>query len=114
MLGARMLRPRKYKNTKVEVDGLKFDSKKEARRYEELKLLQRSGEIAQLSLQTRIPLSVNGHKVCTYVADFTYTDVASRRYVVEDVKSEYTKKLPLYRLKRKLHKAIYGFDITEV
>lgn len=114
MLGVGMLKPRKYKNIKIEVDGLKFDSKKEARRYGELKLLQRAGEISELELQEKIPLTVNDQKVCTYVADFSYYDKALGRAVIEDVKSEYTRKLPVYRLKRKLHKAIYGFDITEV
>jgi dsDNA-binding SOS-regulon protein len=65
----------KYGAVRTEVDGISFASKKEARRYSELKLLERAGEIADLQLQPRFPLTVNGVRVCTYVADFQYRDI---------------------------------------
>lgn len=104
---------RKYRNTPVEVDGVKFDSKAEARRYGELLLLLRAGEIAGLEVQPKFVLTVNGVKVCKYFGDFAYVAVNGAR-VVEDVKSAATRTNPVYRLKKKLLKACEGIDITEV
>lgn len=89
----------KYKNVKTEVDGITFDSKKEARRYAELKLLEKAGAIRGLELQPRIPLIVNGTKIGTYVGDFQY--IENNEQVIEDVKSTATK-TPVYRLKKKI------------
>lgn len=103
------LRPLKYRNLKTLVDGIVFDSQKEARRYGELKLLVRSGEIHSLELQPRFPVVINGVKVCTYVADFGYVDHTGSP-VVEDSKGF---KTPIYNLKKKLVKAVHGIDILE-
>lgn len=111
-IGEHQVKKSKYNNKKTMVGDLKFDSKKEADRWVELLSRQERGVINDLERQTRIPLKVNGVKVTTYVADFTYT--MNGEYIVEDVKSEYTKKLPVYRLKSKLFEAINGFKITEV
>lgn len=106
---------RKYRNQPVEVDGFAFASKKEARRYGELRALERAGQLSDLKLQPAFPLDVNGHPVCRYVADFSYRQPAgSERLVVEDVKSPITRKNPAYRIKNKLFKALKGFEITEV
>ena len=72
----------------------------------------KAGEIKNLEKQVRFPIIVNGVKVCTYVADYVYDEMAGR--VVEDVKSEFTRKDPVYRLKYKLMKACHGIDIREV
>lgn len=101
----------KYRNRKIEVDGFVFDSQKEARRWSELSLLQRAGKISQLERQVRIPMTVNGHKVCALVADFRY--VENGETVVEDTKSAITRKLPAYRIKAKLLKACHGIEIRE-
>lgn len=98
----------KYRAIKTVVDGVKFDSKKEAARYQELKLLEKAGEIMYLTLQPRFDLIVNGVKCGFYKADFQYLTVG--KTVVEDVKGM---KTPVYNLKKKLIKAIYGFDIFE-
>ena len=80
----------KYKNKKVEIDGIKFDSKKEANRYCELKLLERAGKIFDLKLQPRFLLQENfkyknkTYRKIEYVADFEYTE--NGQTVVEDVK----------------------------
>ena len=76
-------------NQWVEVDGIKFQSKKEANRYIWLKKLVELGEISQLERQIRFPILINGEKMFTYVADFRYVDrkVGS---VVEDVKGVVT------------------------
>lgn len=104
---------RKYRNVPTIVDGVSFDSKAEARRWGELKLLQRAGEIADLQLQPSFDLIVNGVKVCAYRGDFGYFRVNGPR-VIEDVKSPITRKNPVYIIKKKLLKACEGIDITEV
>jgi hypothetical protein len=103
---------RKFGNIPTDVDGYTFDSKKEARRYGELKLLARAGRIADLQIHPRFPLDVNGHPICRYEGDFAYTEDGAR--VVEDVKSAITRKHPVYRLKAKLFRALMGFEIREV
>ena len=68
----------KYRNKKVIVDGEEFDSKKEGKRYKELKLLERAGEISNLELQPKFLLQdtfkKNGktYKKIQYIADFMY------------------------------------------
>lgn len=103
----------KYNSKKVTLDGIKFDSKKEARRYKELKLLERAGEIKDLKLQPRYTLQESfKHEEATirkieYVADFQYEDARTGQTIVEDVKSEPTK-TQVYRIKKKLFLKRYG------
>lgn len=109
----------KYGNRKTVVDGVEFASAKEARRYGELKLLERAGKIADLALHPKFPLKVNGKLVCTYIADFAYYDrhpsgAVHAQINVEDVKSEATRKNRAYRIKNKLFAALMGFSIQEV
>lgn len=103
-------KPSKYRNKKTEVDGIIFDSKKEAARYQELSLLQQAGEIRGLILQPKFDITVQHTKVCTYKADFEYVD-NDGALVVEDAKGI---KTPVYRLKKKLMRAVYGIEIKEV
>lgn len=105
-------RPSKYGNRKVEVDGITFDSKKEAERYVVLREMEKNGHIRGLKLQEWFRLEVNGQLVCFYVADFVYE--MNGGLVVEDVKSEFTRKNPVYRIKKKLMKAVHGIEIQEV
>lgn len=102
----------KFRNVKTTIDGLMFDSKREASRYAELKLLERVGDIEKLELQPKFPLLVNGLKICTYIADFSYTDRRTGERVVEDVKSAPTKTAQ-YRIKVKLLKALHGIKVLE-
>ena len=105
---------RKYGNRRTEVDGLVFASAAEARRYGELRLLERAGRIAGLEVQPRYRLVVNGVLIGTYVGDFRYeedTDAPDAAEVVEDVKGVRT---PVYRLKKRLLWALYGIEIREV
>lgn len=101
----------KYRNQKVEVDGIVFDSKREANRYLELKLLEKAGEISNLECQPKFDLVVNGMKVCTYYGDFRYKDERICKPVVEDVKGVRTHE---YIIKKKLLKAIFDIDVVEV
>ena len=118
----------KYRNEKAVVDGIIFQSKKEARRYSQLRLLERAGEITDLERQVDfelIPLQrepdttgpkggiKKGHvieKAVVYRADFVYTDRSGEK-VVEDAKGFRT---PEYVIKRKLMLYRYGIRIKEV
>ena len=103
------MRGNKFHNVPTEVDGIRFASKAEARRYSQLKLLERAGEISSLELQKRYSLTASdGAKVGTYVADFDYLDARSAAPVTEDVKGVLT---PTFKLKAKLFKAQYGREI---
>jgi hypothetical protein len=99
----------KYNAKRTEVDGIVFHSRAEAARYGELKLAQKAGAISGLALQVRYPLTVNGVKVADYVADFVYVE-PGRGQVVEDRKGVRT---PVYNLKKKLMRALYGIEIFE-
>tara|TARA_Y100000310_G_scaffold185589_1_gene185688 strand:+ start:512 stop:823 length:312 start_codon:yes stop_codon:yes gene_type:complete len=100
----------KYHATPTTVDGHRFASKREAKRYGELKLMVRTNEIEGLRLQPPYEIKINGMKVCKYIADFTYTDRTTGEAIVEDVKGVRT---PLYNLKRKLMKAVHGIEVLE-
>lgn len=107
----------KYHSKKVTVDGITFASRKEARRYQELKLLERAEEISGLELQKRFVLipaqRVNGkvvERACNYVADFCYKDKTGE-IVVEDTKGVKTKD---YIIKRKLMLWRHGIRIGEI
>jgi len=76
----------KYHSKKVTIDGITFDSQKEAMRYQELLLLQRAGAIDSLHLQVKFTCDVKNRHVCNYYADFTYHDKVTGMDVVEDVK----------------------------
>lgn len=101
----------KYGAQKTTVDGIEFDSKAEARRYGELRLLERAGKIKNLERQVRYDLEVNGVKIGFYKADFRYWDQASSQQVVEDVKGMRT---PVFAIKAKLMKALHRVEIVEI
>lgn len=125
------MRWNKYKNTKTVVDGIVFDSRKEASRYRELKLLEQAGSISDLKCQEKfilIPVQrepdivgVRGgikkgkviEKECSYLADFVY--IRDGEVIVEDVKgykngSAYN----IFKIKRKLMLYLYGIRIQEI
>lgn len=99
----------KYGNTPTKVGEITFHSKKEAKRYGDLILLQRAGVISDLKLQVKFPIVVDDALITTYVADFTYLDAKGER-VVEDVKGYATE---VYALKRKLMKTLLNITILE-
>ena len=105
----------KYHARKVSVDGITFDSKKEARRWSELKLMESAGIITDLQRQVTFQLlpSQKGdgrtERPVKYVADFTYQE--NGKTVVEDTKGMKTKD---YIIKRKLMRYIHGITIKEV
>ena len=125
---------------KIEYDGIKFDSKREYLRYMDLKLLESAGEISDLKVHPKYPITIGGVKVMvssnqhnkwdrhlTYEADFTYTEIKhhsesspmggggesqSSCTVIEDVKMQSGHRTGVYKLKRALMRAM-GFEIQE-
>lgn len=100
----------KYRNVPTVVNGIKFQSKREAKRYQRLLLLQKAGDVVKIELQVKYELVVNSEKICAYIADFRVT-WASGNITVEDAKGFAT---PVYKIKRALMKAIYGITIKEI
>ena len=106
----------KYNAKKVTIDGITFDSKKEGKRYRDLKLLQRSKMISNLKLQPEFKFIINSKPVkmmnghtAKYTADFSY--IENGKTVYEDVKGVKTE---AYRLRKAITEHIYGIKITEV
>lgn len=126
----------KYYNIKTKTsDGIVFDSNKEARRWEQLLLLQKAGKITSLRRQVRYELvpaqyetrirysAKTGKRLkdeirlverkVEYIADFVYTDAETGENIVEDVKSQATR-TPEFIIKKKLMLAVHGIRIKEV
>jgi len=99
----------KYNNIKTVVDGIKFDSKREAYYYLYYKRLQETKIIGNLKLQTPIKFDIDGKHIFTYKADFEYEDEYGHHYI--DVKGVET---PVFRLKKKLIEAKYKIIIEIV
>lgn len=120
---------KKYRNRTARVDGQIFDSRKEGRRWRELRLLEAAGEIRDLQRQVKYTLipaqrekgtvgKRGGYKPgkiiereCAYIADFVYTDTRTGQTVVEDSKGVRTKD---YVIKRKLMLFVHGIRVQEV
>ena len=103
----------KYHNKKVTVDGITFDSIKEADRWKELRLMEQAGEIVGLVRQVRIELipKTKLYRAISYVADFVYFDKRTGKTVYEDVKGM---KTDVYKLKKKLLYWRHGIEVNEV
>lgn len=100
----------KYKNVKVEYNGMKFDSKKEFQRFIQLEALERQGKIENLERQKRFLIcekvnGLKGSRARFYIADFVY--VENGKKIIEDVKSLITKQNPVYTLKKQLVQVRY-------
>ena len=121
---AKRTKPGKYRNVKTEENGIKFDSKKEAKRYLELLARQEAGEIDDLRLQVNFTLQEgytkpDGERVraIVYKADFAYKkrdgNGGYTLYIVEDVKSKATK-TRTYEIKKKLMREKFRIEVQEV
>jgi hypothetical protein len=110
--------PSKYGNRKTTLNGVEFDSHKEAQRYAQLRLLERAGKISNLRRQVKyvlIPAQRDEkgkllERECSYVADFVYFDLTLGREVVEDAKGYRT---DAYKIKKKLLLWVHGIRIKE-
>ena len=104
---------RKYHNTKTVLDGIKFDSKLEAKRYGQLKILERAGVIRDLELQPSFELIPSFRKNgktwrrTLYKADFRYILAEDDSYIIEDVKGSTSVITDVFRLKQKLFEYKY-------
>lgn len=107
----------KYHSQKAMLDGIEFDSRREAQRYAELKLLERAGEITDLRTQVKYTLipaqkrpSGGVERACTYTADFVYKDKSGHE-IVEDAKGMRTQQ---YIIRRKLMLWVHGIEVVEI
>lgn len=100
----------KYNNQKIEYDGIKFDSKREAGRFLELRMMERAGLVKNLRLQVPYELNEEGKFSYKYIADFVYFDVEKNYEIIEDAKGA---KTVTYKKKKKLMLKIYGINIKE-
>lgn len=98
---------------KTLVDGIVFDSKREAKRYGELKIAEKAGEISKLVLQPQLYAYINDLPFCRFTADFQYVVTATGQEIIEDVKSSGTRKDPAYRLRKKAVELFHGIQILE-
>lgn len=114
-----MSKPHKYGAKAIVIDGHRFPSLAEARRYGELRLLERAGEIRGLILQPKFALHAFRAEATAdvvvligyYIADFQYVEVASGELVTEDVKGMRTE---LYEWKKRHVEAQYGITVREI
>lgn len=93
------------------IDGEVFDSKVEARRWANLKLLERAGHISQLTCQPSWDVMINGQHFCRYTADSSYFCNERKRLVVEEVKTSGTEKDTAYRLRKKAAELAHGIKV---
>lgn len=104
----------KFHAQRTVMDGITFASKREADRYQDLRLLERAGEIRGLQCQVPYVLEINGVKLGKYIADFVYMESRGSAKawitIVEDCKGV---KTPLYMLKSKLMLALHAIEIRE-
>ena len=104
----------KYRNRKTVIDGIQFDSKREAERYAELCILVKTGDIKDLMLQPRFELQGKfkcrgrSYQSITYKADFQYIETATGKVAVEDVKGVETE---AFKIKKKLFLKKYGDEV---
>jgi len=102
----------KYRAVRTEIDNITFASKKEAARYQELRFLEKAGEIKDLRLQVPFKFQLNGVHICKYLADFVFKERKNGYWieVVEDTKGRATRD---YRIKKRMMKAFFAIDVRE-
>jgi hypothetical protein len=113
------VKKRNYLNSvETVVDGIVFLSKKEAKRYEQLKYLEKAGVIKDLKLQPQflllapfVDIDKRKHRAITYTADFQYWDNELKMEIVEDVKGF---KTDVYKIKKKLFLNKFALHLREV
>ncbi len=115
-----MSKSNKLHNTKTIVDGIRFDSKKEAKRFLELQQMLANGEISNLELQKPFVLippkkrsDGKTERACKYLADFVY--VKDGKTITEDIKGcKFGATYNLFIIKRKLMLFIHGITVIEL
>lgn len=102
----------KFYSKKEVIDGIKFDSRKEAAYYTQLKIKKQCGQIKDFQRQVRFNFILNGVKIGYYKADFVEVLLDGSKQII-DVKSDFTRKLPRYRKQKKLMLAFHNIHILE-
>ena len=115
-----MERRSKFFSKKVVVEGITFDSKKEGEYYLKLKELEKKGIIKDLELQKeyvlqdKFKLNNKTRREIKYKADFKYVTTEDDKLHVVDIKSPYTAKDKVYRMKKKMFEYRYGIELEEI
>ncbi len=97
---------RKYGNKKVEINGLKFDSQREAAVFLQYQVLEKAGKVTHLELHPVYKIVINGVKIGRYTPDFQFRETDGKLRVI-DVKSPMTAKTAAFRLKKRIVEALY-------
>jgi hypothetical protein len=103
----------KYKSRGIYRDGFFFHSTGEADYYDQLKMRLRAGEIKDFKRQVKMKISINGQHITSYVADFV-VELHDGNKQVLDYKSDFTRNLDTYKIKKRLLLALYNINIIEV
>ena len=103
----------KHGNKKITVDGVTYDSIKEANYHQELYRRLQAGEVERIIYHPRFDIVVAGVYIGKYTADFKFYDLTTQQEMIVDVKGPSTRKNTAYRLRKKLVEAIYNTVITE-
>lgn len=104
-------RKNKFGAVRTTLDGITFDSKREAAYYAELKLRERAGEVADVQLRKPFTLVINGQLIGTYRCDFAFHDNLTRSYRVVDVKGVETRE---FKRTKRLMRALHGIEVEVV
>lgn len=113
-LGVTAPKRQKFNAKKQTVNGIRFDSQREAERHGELVYRMKACEIENLQVQPEYLMTRDGVVLATYTADFRYFDRQSRCWVVEDCKGGDATKTEAYQLRKVFVEAQYGIQIQEV
>lgn len=100
----------KYSSKRTFYNGVWYASKKESKRAYELDMLLKAGEVKKWTPQVKYEFVLNGKKICSYFLDFL-VEYSNGEIRYEDVKGMQT---PVYKIKKKMMKAFYDIDITEI
>jgi hypothetical protein len=106
-------RKNKFNAVKTEVDGERFDSKREAAVFAEHRILERAGQIKHLRSHPKFEIAVNGLFIENYTADMSYFDMQNRLHVI-DVKSPATAKTRDFKRTCRLMRAVHGITVEVI
>ncbi len=95
------------------MDGVVFDSEAEMKRFADLQMLERAGEISDLRRQISYDIEINGQHFCTYTSDHEYLDKTGTP-IIEEFKTEFSKREQAYSLRRRAFELYHNLKVTEI